>query len=411
MTFNGGMTIWILAILLMAAVALAGWRQGAIRAAITFFGIILAALLASLLGKLFHPLLPHLGASDPVVAWALAPVFGFILGFIPAVVAGRLVHQRVEHFYKYQAGELRQALWQRLNSRLGICVGLLNGAVYFILVSFFIFNLTYWTTQMTATAATPPALLRLVNSLVDGLQATGFSKTASAVAKLPPNYYKLADLSGLLMQNPQLGPRLAEYPGLTSLWERDDMQALVTDATLTNALAAGATLGDIINLPSVQATLQNKDLSQLIWGIVTTNLDDLTTYLQTGKSAKYDGELNLGKWEFNPPVTFAWLRQNQPKIPASEMGAIRALWLQAYGRTTVLMTGDNQLFIKNLPKFQPGKPPFQLEDWKGDWSLDGATYTLHVSLNGADKYLSATTEGLRLSIKDGKTLLIFDRAN
>ena len=112
-----------------------------------------------------------------------------------------------------------------------------------------------------------------------------------------------------------------------------------------------------------------------------------------------------------PLGEFAWLRQNQPKIPASEMGAIRALWLQAYGRTTVLMTGDNQLFIKNLPKLQPGKPPFQLEDWKGDWSLDGATYTLHVSLNGADKYLSATTEGLRLSIKDGKTLLIFDRAN
>ena len=34
------MTIWILAILIMMAVALAGWRQGAIRAAFAFVGIL-----------------------------------------------------------------------------------------------------------------------------------------------------------------------------------------------------------------------------------------------------------------------------------------------------------------------------------------------------------------------------------
>ncbi len=37
------MTIWILALLVMASVSLAGWRQGAIRAAFMFFSIIIAA--------------------------------------------------------------------------------------------------------------------------------------------------------------------------------------------------------------------------------------------------------------------------------------------------------------------------------------------------------------------------------
>ena len=156
MIFNGGMSIWILAFLVMGATALAGWRLGAIRAAISFVGILFAALLAAPVGKLVHPLLPHLGAGNPIIAWALAPVAGFILVSIVFKVVGQPVHNKVEHFYKYKAGDLRLALWERLNSRLGICVGLLNGALYFVLISFLIFNLTYWTTQV-AVAPQPAA--------------------------------------------------------------------------------------------------------------------------------------------------------------------------------------------------------------------------------------------------------------
>ena len=72
------------------------------------------------------------------------------------------------------------------------------------------------------------------------------------------------------MQNPQLGARVANYPGLTSLWQRDDLQALVTDPTLTNALTAGASLGEIMNTPSVHDLLANKELSKQLWGTLTT---------------------------------------------------------------------------------------------------------------------------------------------
>ena len=171
----------------MVSVSLAGWRQGAIRAAFAFVGIIFAALLAAPLGRLFYPLLPHLGASNPVTAWALAPVVGFIVASIPLRIVAHKVHQRVEHFYKYKAGDLRLALWERLMARLGICIGLMNGAAYFVLVSFFIFNLTYWTTQVSARGS-QPLLLRLVNTMGDDLQSTGFTVTASAVGS--PPYFK-----------------------------------------------------------------------------------------------------------------------------------------------------------------------------------------------------------------------------
>ena len=402
----------------MASVSLAGWRQGAIRAAFAFVGILFAALLAVPLSRLFHPLLPHIGVSNPITAWAVAPIIGFAVASIPLKVVGHLVHRRADHHYRYHASELQLALFSRIVSRAGICIGLLNGAIYFILLSFFVFNISYWTTQATANptdTTSQPAAIRLMNSLGDGLQSSGFSKTASGVGTLPPTFYKLADLTGLLMQNAQLGPRFAAYPGLTSLWHADFMQSIVMDSTVTNALAAGSPLTDIINAASMQALLANKDLSRAVTETVTTNLDDLMTYLNTGKSPKYGGEPIIGSWEFNPNVTLAWFRQENPKVNANEMRATRALWTEAYGPTTLLMTGDNQIYVKGLPKFGPpaqaNQPPFQGEDWKGDWSRDGTNYTLHIALNGQDKYLSGATDGLRLRIKDGPKMLVFDHAD
>lgn len=408
-----GMTIWILAILLMASTALAGWRQGAIRAAFSFVGILFATLLAGLIGKLVHPLLPHLGAGNPITAWLLAPIVGFIVVSVLFKVAARPVHNKVEHYYKYNAGDLRLALWERLNTRLGICVGLMNGALYFILISFLIFNMAYWTTQI-ATAPKQSAIIRLVNRLGDDLQSTGLDRAACAVGTLPPLYYSMADLSGLLMQNPQVSPRLADYPGLMSLWERDDMQPLVNDATVTNAPTAGTKLGTILDDQNVISFLRNKELTQLVRGILHTNMSDLMEYLKTGKSPKYSGQKIIGRWVFNPAVTFAWLRQSQPKMPGNEVAAIRAYMFQAYAQTHLLAAGDHQVFLKHFPhlKPNPGQPPTtEYQDWKGDWSASGTNYDLHLTLNGQDKFMTAKAEDLRLSVKDGHNLMIFDRAD
>ncbi len=415
MIFNGGMTIWILAVLVIAATALAGWRQGGIRAAIAFAGILFATLLCVPVGKLFHLLLPVLGTTNPIAVWALSPVCGFIVVSIIFSVIAFNVHRKVDVYYRYQAGDLRLALWERLNARLGICVGILNGVIYFILISFLLFNLTYWTTQVSAGTKQPSILIRLVNGAGEGMQTTGFAPAAAAVGKLDPKFYKFADLSGFLMQNPQTAPRLAAYPALTSLWERDDMQGLVNDSVLTNALASGAAIGEIMNNSSVQEFLKNKDLLKRVSSIFETNLDDLTEYLKTGKSAKYDGEKILGKWEFNPAVTLAWLRQSQPKITAKEMAGVRALWTAAYAQTTLLVTADNLVFVKNFPHFQSqpgGQSPFTPENWNGDWSIDGNSYSLHLALGGQDKFLTATTtDGLRLSVKDGRNLLMFNHVD
>ncbi len=405
------MSIWILAILMIACVAVAGWRQGAIHAAFSTVGILFGLLLGGLVGKIFHWVLPFLGVSNPVFVWLLAPVCGFILIVILFKIAGFKVHTQVDVYYKYKAGDLRLAMWQRLNTRLGISVGMVNGALYFLAVCFVIFNLSYWTVQAASAAKPQAALTRLVNQLGSDLQSSGFARSAAALHILPPNYYRLADLTGILMQNPPTGARVADYPGLTALWQRQDIQPLATDGGVTGSLASDATLHDILNEPPVEDFLKNKTLTTLVLNTLAANFDDFTNYLVTGKSAKYDGKKILGRWAFNVNVSLAWLRQDRPKILASEMGAIRTLWTQAYAKTTILVTGDNQVFIKSLPRIncQPGPP--QLDDWKGDWSLDGNNYTVHVTCNGEDKFLAVSATDLRLTVKDGRSLLIFDRVD
>ena len=162
-----------------------------------------------------------------------------------------------------------------------------------------------------------------------------------------------------------------------------------------------------LTLPQFKAILQNRNWWTIVWGTVQTNLDDLTEYLKTGKSAKYDGEKILGRWDFNVGTTIAMLRQAQPNIPPSEMKVVRALWSQSFADTTLVAGGDGQAFLKNFPNFK-NTPPAP-ETWKGSWTANEANYDLSLSNNGDNKSMTAQISGTRLTLKDDKNTWIFDR--
>ena len=123
------MTIWLLTLVLMASVAGVGYRQGGVRAAFSSVGILLGVLLAGPLGKLLKPLLVVLGLKNPTLPWLLGLLIIFLLISISFKVAAFIAHQKVDVHYKYHAGDLRLVLWERLNRRLGLCLGVLNCAL------------------------------------------------------------------------------------------------------------------------------------------------------------------------------------------------------------------------------------------------------------------------------------------
>ncbi|MEJ0089519.1 MAG: CvpA family protein [Limisphaerales bacterium] len=400
------MFIWILALVLLAACIALGHKLGAINAAFTFIGIVLAALLAGPLGGLFKHVLAHVGIHNETMAWAIAPVVAFIVVLVSFKAAGVFVHRKVAVYYKYQAGDLRLALWERLNARLGACIGTLNGTAYLVLISFVIFNFSYWTVQI-ATSDEETGTTRFINHLGRDLESTGLSKAAHAFVTMPDNFYKVADLAGLISQNPQLDECLGRYPAFISLVERDDLQQLANSGDFTNAWNSHAPMGQLLNDPAVKNILQNNELMDVVWVTVQTNLDDLVVYLKTGKSAKYDPQHILGHWDFNVSTTIAMLRQSRPNIQASEMKAIRAVWTQGFANTTFIAGGDGQAFLKNLPNFK-NQPPTP-ETWKGSWTEEGTNYDLSLTSNGETKSMTAQTSGARLTLKDDKNILIFDR--
>ena len=403
-----GMTIWILVSVMLLSLAALGYRQGAIRVSFSLVGIIVSALLAGLLAKHVKPMLPHVGIHDHTVIWLLSPFIGFVILLIPFKLVGYFVHRKMELYFKYKTEGVQLIRWNRLNSRLGLCLGPVNGLAYLLLLSFVIFNFSYWTAQV-ATSDDESRLVKLLNRLGRDSETTGFAQIARAIDPMPEIYFKAADLAGLLCQNPQLSDRLADYPMFISMAERDDFHQLGQDSDFQNAWKQHAPIKNLINNSQFKSIWQNQDGVEPVWGIIQNNYDDLYAYLQTGQPSKYGSENIVGRWLFNAGATTAIMLQSRPVTSSREMRAMRATMTQSYARTAFVAGGDGQAFLKNMPHFRT-PTTFDTVTWKGQWKTAGTNYSLSLKTGSQKQSMPAhiDDDGKRLTIQDDKNTLVFD---
>jgi hypothetical protein len=401
------MTIWLLTLLLLGGFALAGYQQGAIRAGIAFLGVFFAVMLAALAGKIFGPIMGAMGVTNPIWRWVLPPFFGFILVMGIIYVAAFFVHQKVDMYYKYKAGDLRLALWERLNTRLGICVGLLNGVAYLVLLAFVIHAFSYWTVQM-ASSDTDPKSMRLLNALGRDLQSTGMNRVGKAIDPMKPAFYDTADLAGKLYCNPMLEARLLRYPGFLTLGEKTEFQTLGQDSAFAEMRLKGASVNEALEQSSAKAVFANPELLKEIWATVQPDLADLNTFLDTGKSAKYDGEKLLGRWRFDAGSSLLAYRRQKPNVAGTEAARLRAVLRERYGKCTIVAAPDKMVAVKNIPdsktQLQPGQTP-ELKTYKGTWQADGMDYEFN--LEGGTDRRSAKFEGNHLVLAGESIPLAF----
>ena len=410
MVLIDGMTIWILALLLLAAGAGMGLRQGAIRVAISLVGIIISALLAWPLSGILRPLLPHIGFHNSVVIWLLPPFLVFLILLSAFKSFGLFVHHKVYVHYKYQRQEIHLIMFERVNKRIGMGLGLLNGLLYLVLISFVIYDFSYWTTQV-ATSDEEKWEVKILNKMGHDLQDTGLIRTARAIDPMPEIYFKAADLAGLVYQNPQLLDRISTYPAFLSLSERDDFKKLGSDTGFQTAWKNHSPFSELWNNPQVTAIRQNADIAGKVENLIHTNLDDFQSYLQTGKSAKFGAEKILGRWNFNVMSSLTALIQTRTNFSSTDMQSMRDLWSKAYAKTMLVAGADNQVFVKDMPHFkiQPTQTTFDLATLQGKWTNNGNNYDLSLTDNGANKSATATIDGSRLTVKMGTDVLVFDR--
>jgi len=389
------MTIWLLALILLASLAGVGYRQGAIRVGFSLVGIAIAALLAVPLGRFVQPMLKAVGVVNPILLWAIGPFVVFVVILAAFKVAGLMVYQKVDVFYKYKAGDLRLALFNRLNSRMGLCLGLVNGLAYLVLISFVIYSFSYWTVQM-ASSEEDPRGVRILNRLGRDLQSTGLSRVARAIDPIPDVVYEVADVVGLIYRNPLLEGRLSRYPGFIPLALKPEFRDLSQDEEFKNLRVRQATIKELLNHSKVQTITQNPGLVQLVWDTLVADLKDLQVFLDTGQSAKYDSERILGRWLFDVNSTVSAFRRTRANVPQPELLRFRRLLTDRFTRAMLVASPDHLVEIRNLPAL----PAEGTQTLEGKWGKLGEEYD--ISLSGDTDNRTAKIENFRMTLSSGE---------
>jgi hypothetical protein len=365
----------------------------------SFIGIVLGTLLAPGLGRLVGKVLPPLGVSDPLMVWVLGPLLVFVIISAAFKAGAASLHRRVDVFYKYNAGDLRLALWERLNRRLGLCLGFLNGAAYLVLIAFIIYVGSYFTVQVS-TSDKDPRWMRLLTRAGKDLHATGFAKVARSLDSVSELKYRMGDLGGMLYHNSLLQARLARYPAFLGLSERQEFQDTGADKEFNEAWQRIDPVMTLIDGERLQAIRANRDLMAAIWNTTATDLADLRKYLETGVSDKYSSERVLGRWALDANATISFTRRARPNIPSTEMQKVRVR-VGEYGRATVVAMPDNKALLKNIPSGSG------LQTLEGQWRKDEGKYTF--VFGGKEE--GGTIEAGRLVIRrDGLDLAFYHDA-
>jgi hypothetical protein len=348
--YAGRMIIFPLLLILFACAALAGWCFGVIRATTTFVGLLVSLIVARMFPHSLQSILPHVGIQNPALLWMLAPALPFLISLIVFKIIGLVVQQKVNHYYKYKAGDLRMGLWQRLNPRLGLCVGLANALVYMVLISLVIYVASYPTVQLAAGNGDHWSV-RFLNQAAHELERCGLTKVAAAVDPMPASYFEAADLAGLIYHNDLLEARLGRYPAFISLGEEDVFKKIAADKNFRELRQRQPPFMDIVNHPLLQPIVGDPNMLGEIWDLVTNNFQDLQVFLQTGLSEKYAGTryLLVGRWDVNSAAAFSEYQAANPTITPTEMNkAKREMRLIFTNTTTMVATLDNKIYLKNI---------------------------------------------------------------
>ena len=388
--------------------ALGGYLQGAIRAASSIVGLLIASLLALPLSGLMRPVLHLAGLESPFALDALSPVAGFLVVLILVKVVGQTIHQKIEYQFKYKK-ESRYPHWERLNKRVGLCVGVLGGAIYFFLVCLVVYVGGYLTTQLSSEGK-DTAGLSLLNSARQEISSSHLDRVLAAYDPAPEQYYDAADLAGLLFHNVLLQSRIRRYPAFLSISERPEFQALGNDAQFMQIWQSGATINDILRYPKVKAMVDDPALTAELRRVVGDNLKDLRTFLETGKSPKFSDQKLLGRWLVNVNLTYLALRQARPNLTTQQLAFTRRQLQKELVGLVFIAATDNRLAVL---KFEPDLSVVNQQAGvraTGSWSENSGSFT--VTLTGTADNINSPVKfdgDDRITMTKGGLPCVFDR--
>jgi len=388
------MFIWLIALIVVASVATVGYYQGGLRASFSFVGLLLAAMLASPLGSLLKSIVPIFGVKNPVMIAFVAPVIAFVLVLVIFKVAAFGVHKKVEAWYKYKGSDTQRMLWERMNARVGIPMGLANGIIYVFAICTLIYSAGYLTVQV-ATGDQDSWTLRLVNRLSADLQSTGMDKAVAPFMPKSELYYDGADVVADIFHTPLLQNRLANYPPFLLVGEKEEFKPL-SDQSFQQEWIKGMTFGSFVNHEKVKPLVENHEVVTNVLGMLGGDLKDLKVYLENGASPKYDDEKMLGRWAFNFNASMNAARRKKPTMGSLQIRQLREK-LGAFVKSTLIATIDHKAVLK-MPRATV----------RGSWKNSDGKYSLGITDDGKKLELEAEVDGRQLIFTKDGFVLVFE---
>jgi hypothetical protein len=335
------MSLWILAIGLLAVFGGLGFAKGAIRMAISFIGLLIGMAAAVPLGRALKPLMGTIGVVNPAWVAIVPPLIAFVLVYLVAMGLSFFVHHKIYLRYKYKHDDVDRIRWEAMNRHVGAGIGLLTGAVLFLGLSGLIYAAGYLTVQVSA-EGNNPGWISFINSVRQDMAESGFDKAAAKFQPAPKLYYETADVLGLLYHNPLLQGRLAKYPYFLSLGEKTEFQEMANDKEYNDLIFGKAPVTQIIDHQRTQWMLGNAELIDYLKG---TDVKDLKEYLRTGKSPKYEAEEIVGVWNLDKDAVLTHLRKANPDIKAKELRMLKQAFT-AIPNVSLLAFPDKKVVVK-----------------------------------------------------------------
>lgn len=394
------MILWIVALLLLGLLGMVGYYQGAVRAGFSLVGLIIAGLLAMPLGSLIAPVIKIFGVKHPVWLALIGPFAAYLLILIIFKAVGFAMHRKVDGYYKYQNSDTRRLMFEHLNHRLGICLGVMNAAIYVFLIGVVFYILGYFTVQ-ASTPGKDPFTFGLVNKIAGEVHATSFDKAIGPFVFAKEQYFDTVDILGDIFHNPVAQSRLASYPRFLPIADRPEFKELGNDKFQAFWLG-GPSFSEFKSHPNVAPLLDNAELYNSVVSTLNGDFKDLKSYFETGKSDKFGDEKIIGRWELDMPGSMAHARRTKANITTVELRWLRRS-LTILSNATFVAFLDNKARLK-LPATN------SVQTLQGRWKSNGAnSYTLSFTEGKRNSEFPATIEGSKLAVSKDNLTLIFEK--
>ncbi len=336
------MTIWIIAILLIGVFGLVGYFLGAIRSILVFLGVLMGGVLALPLGPSLRPLFVTCGVTNTVWLWIWPPVAVF--GLVALIFLGLsfAAHYPVAKHFKFATDDIGFNRWLRMNRRLGACVSVVSAVLTLGFFSAAIYGPGYLSVQVSKEEG-EPFWLSFINKARQDLPSTGLDRVGAAWDPMPKKFYPVADILGLLYHNlPGIRDRLAEYPPFLSFGERQEFADMAGDKEFMDAVSGKASLVELIGNGRLMGIVNNPEI---IAELNKLDLNDFRSFLDKGKTAKYDPLKILGRWEMDPDPMVSAIRKVRTDLTPAELTAIRSLASMIASNTKLKVTTDNKFAL------------------------------------------------------------------